>query len=349
MTWLHPSYMWLLLAVPVAAGCYLYARRRRTEAWRQLGDTALLQDLASAVRPGRRAAKAVLVVLGVALIAVSLIGPRFGTKVREVERKGVDLVVALDVSTSMRAEDVAPNRLERAKNEIKTMLGRLGGDRVGLVVFAGDGFVQCPLTTDYNAVRLFLDVADTDLIPTPGTNFRAAIDAAVQAFDTAADTTGSAESPTARSRALLIVSDGENHVGDLETVQETARENRIALFTAGVGETAGTTIPIYEQGSQVGVKRDRQGNVVRTRLDEPALTTLAEQGAYFRISRTSSALPDVRTALRGLEQTTFGAEKFSEYAEMYQWPLAAGLALLFLELLIPGRASSDSTESAGTA
>jgi Ca-activated chloride channel family protein len=342
MAWLHPSYVWLLVVVPVVAGWYLYVRRERMQAWEAFGDTALLQELAATVRPGRRTVKAVLVVVGLALVVVSLAGPRFGTKVREVERKGVDLVVALDVSTSMRAEDVAPNRLERAKNEIKNVLNRLGGDRVGLVVFAGDGFVQCPLTTDYNAVRLFLDVADTDLIPTPGTNFRAAMQAAVQAFDTAADTTRSDPGPSARrSRALLVVSDGENHVGDLDAVKETARENRIALFTAGVGETGGATIPVYEQGSQVGVKRDRQGSVVRTRLDETSLTSLAEQGAYFRITRTSSALPDFREALRELEQTSFGAEKFSEYAEMYQWPLAAGLALLFLEMLIPARATAS--------
>lgn len=342
MEWLTPTYGWWLAAVPVAALCYGWARRARRRAMAQFGEASLVQELAASVRPRRRTAKAVLTLVALALLGVALAGPRFGTSTRTVERKGVDLVVALDVSTSMRAEDVAPNRLERAKNEIKNVLNRLGGDRVGLVVFAGDGFVQCPLTTDYNAVRLFLDVADTDLIPTPGTNFRAAMQAAVQAFDTAADTARTDTGPSARrSRALLVVSDGENHVGDLDAVKETARENRIALFTAGVGETDGATIPVYEQGSQVGVKRDRQGSVVRTRLDEASLTSLAEQGAYFRITRTSSALPDFREALRELEQTSFGAETFSEYAEMYQWPLAAGLALLFLEMLIPARATAS--------
>ena len=336
MSWLHPSYLWLLLAGPVVAVLYAWARRQRSAAWARLGDAGLLRELAASVRPGRRAAQAVLVTLGTALLALSLAGPRFGTKVREVERKGVDLVVALDVSQSMRAEDVAPNRLERAKNEIKALVGRLSGDRVGLVLFAGEGFVQCPLTTDYSAVRLFLDIAAPDLLPTPGTNLEAAVDASVQAFDTAADST---RPPTeTRSKALLIVSDGENHIGDLETVKSTARENNIALFTAGVGETEGSPIPIYEQGSQVGVKRDGSGAVVTTRLEEAALTSLAERGAYFRIGRTSSALSDFQEAVDELEPSTFGTEKFSEYAEMYQWPLGAGLIFLVLAFLLPARA-----------
>jgi Ca-activated chloride channel family protein len=335
MSWLHPSYVWLLVAVPVVAGAYVWARWRRAEAWAEMGESALLRTLAASARPRRRAVKGVLAVLGVALVAVSLIGPRYGTQVREVERTGVDLVVALDVSQSMLAEDVAPSRLERAKNEIKSLVGDLSGDRVGLVLFAGEGFVQCPLTTDYSAVRLFLDVAGTDAVPTPGTSFQSAVDAAVTAFDTAADSTRAPGE--GRSKALLIVSDGENHVGDLEAVQETAREEGVVLFTAGVGGSEGATIPVYEQGRKVGVKRDRQGQVVETRLEEAALTTLAEEGAYFRISRTSSALSDFQEALDELDPTTFGAEKFSEYAQMYQWPLAAGLLLLLLEFLIPAR------------
>lgn len=341
MTWLHPSLVWLIGIVPVVAGLYAYARRQRSRAWERLGDPGFLQQMTAVARPRRRLVKAGLAVTGTALVVVSLLGPRFGTEVREVERSGIDLVIALDVSASMQAEDVAPSRLERAKNEVKGLLDGLSGDRVGLVLFAGDGFVQCPLTTDYGAVRLFLDVADADLMPTPGTRFRAAMDAAVRAFDTAADTSR-APAASARSRALLIVSDGENHTGGLERVKDTARDHRIALFTAGVGEPTGTTIPIYEQGQQVGVKRNRQGGVVTTRLEESALTTLAEEGAYFRIGRTSSALPDMQEAIDALEARAFGTERFSEYAELYQWPLAAGLALLFLDVLIPGRARPSS-------
>lgn len=339
MDWLHPGYTWTLLAVPLVVTLLWWAFRARRLTFRRFGDTALLKQLAMTVGRRWRLASAALVVLAVLLLAVSLMGPRYGTRVREVERRGVDLIIALDVSQSMQAEDVAPNRLERAKNEIKKLLGELTGDRVGLVVFAGDGFVQCPLTTDYNAIRLFLDVAEPDLIPTPGTSYQAAFNAAVLAFEsstidahTGADVPDVEQPPEAfRSRALLIVSDGENHVGNIGEVKQEARDRGIVLYAAGVGEREGAPIPLYENGRQRGYKRDSQGEVVTTKLEEGPLTSLAESGAYFRIARTSSALPDLKGSLTRLEQTTFDAERFEEYEEVFQWPLALAVVLLVAE------------------
>jgi Ca-activated chloride channel family protein len=342
MDWLHPTYGWFALGVLGAAGLVAWATWRRWQDMAAFGDTALVQALADRVRPRRRYAKGALSVVGLALLVVALMGPRFGTQVRTVERTGVDLVIALDVSESMHAEDVPPSRLERAKNEIQRLVNGLSGDRVGLVLFAGDGFVQAPLTTDYDAIRLFLDIAGPDLMPTPGTDFGAALRAARQAFDTArppGDTT--AANPDPRTRALLVVSDGENHEGSVSALRQTAQENNIRLFTAGVGETGGARIPIYRDGQQVGVKEDRQGRIVRTRLREDVLQRLAQNGAYFRIAATSSALGDFRDALRQLERSTFDAQQFEEYAEMYQWPLALGLLCLAIAVLIPVRALSD--------
>ena len=338
MDWLHPTYVWALLGVPAVAYAFWRAARWRRAARDRFGDAALVRRLAPAAPAWRRRLKAGLVVCAVAALALGLMGPRFGTQLRTVERRGVDLVVALDVSASMRAQDVAPSRLRRAKNEIRTLLGDLRGDRVGLVLFAGDGFVQCPLTTDYGALRLFLDVAEPDQVPTPGTNFGAALDAATEAFSAArppSDTT--ARPDDRRAQVLLVLSDGENHVGDLETLRQTARQNDVTLFAAGVGTEAGARIPVYENGRRAGVKRNRQGRVVRTRLDEPALTALAEDGAYFRVGRTSSALSDLPTALRQLETSVLAEEQFADYAEMYQWPLALALLLLFVEACIPER------------
>jgi Ca-activated chloride channel family protein len=341
MDWLHPTYGWLTGAVVGAAGLFAWAAWQRRQGMAHFGDTALVQQLAQAVRPWRRAVRAGLTVLGLALLVVALAGPRFGTTVRTVERKGVDLVIALDVSQSMHAEDVPPSRLERAKNEIKRLLDGLSGDRVGLVLFAGDGFVQAPLTTDYDAIRLFLDIAGPDLLPTPGTDFGAALDAARQAFDTArppGDTT--AAPPDPRTQALLVVSDGENHEGDVAALRQTAQDQNIRLFAAGVGATEGTTIPIYQDGQQVGVKEDRQGRIVRTRLHADVLRSLAQNGAYFRVAPTSSSLGDFRDALQQLERATFDAQQFEEYAEMFQWPLAAALLCLVLGSLIPVRTMS---------
>lgn len=345
MDWLHPTFAWVLLAVPGIAYCFWRAARWRQAALDRFGDAALVRRLAPALRPWRRTLKAGLVVLAVAALGIGLMGPRFGTQLRTIERRGVDLIVALDVSASMRAQDVAPSRLRRAKNELRDLVGQLRGDRIGLVLFAGTGFVQCPLTTDYSAFRLFLDVAGPAQVPVPGTNFKAALDAAVDAFSAARPSSDStARTDESRSRVMLVLSDGEHHVGALDEIKRTAQANDVTLFAAGVGTTEGARIPVYEEGQRVGVKRDPQGRAVRSRLDEGALTALAEHGAYFRIGSTSSALSDVPTALRQLETSTLAEERFEEYAEMYQWPLAGGLLLLLVEVLIPVRARTRSTD-----
>jgi Ca-activated chloride channel family protein len=341
MEWLHPTFAWTLAAVPVAVWLYWRAVQARARALDRFGNAALVQQLADAVRPWRRPVKATLVVLALAGMGIALIGPRFGTQLQTVERRGVDLIIALDVSESMRATDVSPSRLKRVKKEIRDLVDRLRGDRVGLVLFAGTGFVQCPLTTDYGALRLFLDVAGPDRVPVPGTNFGAALDAATEAFDAARPASDSTARPGQdRARVVLLLSDGENHVGDLASVKQKAQQNDVTLFAAGVGTTGGARIPIFENGREVGVKRDQQGQVVRTKLNEDALTTLAEGGAYFRIGSTASALSDVPTALRQLETSTVAEEQFAEYAEMYQWPLAVALLLLLVEAFVPVRTRS---------
>lgn len=333
MSWLNPLYLWTLVAVPLVIGLFLWAAWRRRDAFQRFGDSPLVAKLAAAVSPRRRRWKAAFVVFSIFLIALSLAGPRFGTKLREVKREGIDLVIALDVSLSMQAEDIAPSRLTRAKNEIKKLLDDLRGDRVGLVIFAGDAFVQCPLTTDYSAVRLFLDIANPDQIPTPGTDFGAALRTAIQAFDIQG-TNGEEE---ARTRALLFVSDGENHIADIDAMISEARSENIVMFAAGVGETEGAPIPVYRNGQRIDYKKDQQGRVVSTKLEEAALQSFAEDGAYFRIARTSSSLPTIIPALERLERTELGKEEFEEYEEQYQWPLLLGLLLLMAERFVSER------------
>lgn len=332
MSWLHPTYFWALAAVPLAALLFLWAAFRRRQAFQRFGQAALVKQLARSVRPRRRGWKAVAVTSAVLLMAIALAGPRFGTSMREVERQGVDLIIALDVSTSMQAEDVAPNRLKRAKKEIKQLLGEMTDNRVGLIIFAGDAFIQCPLTSDYSAVRLFLDVAGPSMLPTPGTNFGAALRESLEAFESA-DTGQDA----ARSKAVLFVSDGENHEEGLKRVVRRARQQDVELFATGVGETDGAPIPIHRNGRQVGYKKDRSGQIVQTRLHEQSLRSLAGADDYFRIARTTSALPNLISALERLEQTTFDKEMFAEYEQRYQWPLILALLLLLGEGLVSAR------------
>ena len=329
--------MWVLLLVLGAVWLYRRAAQWRRAARERFGDPATVGQMAAALRPRRRLLKAGLVVGGLLLAIVALMGPRWGTEVRTVERRGVDLVVALDVSSSMRVQDVPPSRLRRAKSELRSLVDDLTGDRVGLVLFAGEGFVQAPLTTDYGAFRLFLDAAGPDQLSRPGTNLSAAVDAAMQAFGASRPASDSAAPGEPRPRALLIVSDGEHHEGDLQAARQKADEAGVTLLTAGVGTEEGGRIPIYERGRRVGFKRDRDGNVVQSRLNESVLTRLAQSGAYFRVGATTSALSDVPAALREIGTSTYDAERFADYREMYQWPLAAALVLLFVEGLIPVR------------
>ena len=344
MGWLHPTYAWTLLAVPGAVWLYWRAAQWRQAAREQFGGRAAVAQLAAAVRPRRRRLKAGLVVGGLLCAGLALMGPRWGTEVRTVERRGVDLVVALDVSASMQAQDVPPSRLRRAKRELRSLVDDLTGDRVGLVLFAGEGFVQAPLTTDYSAFRLFLDAAGPDQLSRPGTNLQAAVDAAVQAFGASRPAADSAAAPDEpRPRALLIVSDGEHHEGDLSAARQRAEEAGVTLLTAGVGTEEGGRIPIYENDRRVGFKRDRNGAIVQSRLNEAALTRLAQSGAYFRVGPTTSAVSDVPAALRRVGTATYDAERFADYREMYQWPLAAALVLLLVEGLIPVRRADASS------
>ena len=335
MDWLNPQYFWLLALVPLAVALFVFAAFRRDALTRVFGDQALVSALASSISPRRRRWKAFLTISGLLFLCIALVGPRFGTQLREVKREGIDLIIALDVSSSMMAEDVSPNRLERAKNEIRKLMDGLDGDRVGLVTFAGDAFIQCPLTTDYSAVRLFLDVADPSLIPTPGTDFGAALEMAMKAFRAPSATPDDQD----RTRAILFVSDGENHVADLETILGNARDQNIVLFSAGVGETVGAPIPVYSDGRRVDYKTDRDGTVVTTRLEEKALQDLARDGSYFRIARTSSSLAKLTAALDQLDQSTFATEEFEEYDEKFQWPLLIGLLLLLADRIVPEAAT----------
>ncbi len=339
MNWLQPSYLAALAAVPAVVLIFLWAALARRSAVRRLGDPELVEKLAGSVSTRRRRWKAVLAVAGVALVAVALAGPRFGTKLREVKREGVDIIFALDVSLSMQARDLAPTRLDRARNELKKLLEQLRGDRVGLVLFAGDAFIQSPLTTDYGAVRLFLDVANPQLIPTPGTDFGAGLDMAIKAFES--QKTGSGED---RTKVLLYVSDGENHVGDLSLIRDKARESGVTIYAVGVGETEGVPIPLGDDRN-TNYKKDRRGRVVMTRLEEDPLKQLSDDGAYFRISRTASSLGKIIASFERLERTEFAREEFEEYDEKYQWPLALACFLLIGECLLRDRRKLTGTES----
>lgn len=320
MSFLYPQLAWLLVAAPLAVVLLaVYAQRQRTATARRIGD--LLGGLTAGVSMRRRWAKTTLVAAAAFFVALALMRPRYGTTPRDGRGEGLDLVVALDVSKSMLAEDVSPSRLERAKAELSRLLDDLRGDRVGLVLFAGDAFLQAPLTSDYGALRMFLDNASPDDLPTPGTDFGVALDAALDAFGPA-----SPEGVRAPSRVVLFVSDGENHVANLAELKARADERGVTLLAAGMGEREGAPIP----DGQGGVKTDANGQPVSTRLEDAALRDLAS-GNYVHVGRTGTLAGPVEAMLDRLQRTTVDADPFADYAEQFMWPLALALLLLAVD------------------
>jgi Ca-activated chloride channel homolog len=333
MEWYNSLWLWTLLLVPVVFCCFLWVAWKRRRIAQQLGDPQLIQQLSLGISPRRRRWKALLFLFGFMAMCFALAGPRFGAKLKEVKREGVDLMIALDVSNSMMAEDVSPNRLTRAKFEVAKMLEKLKGDRVGLVAFAGDAFLQCPFTLDYSAMRLFLDITDPSLIATQGTDYEYAIKTVIQAFETDAEAN---QKKQKRTRVLLVISDGENHAGDLSALKSAAKEAGITIFTAGIGETDGAAIPLYnEKGEKLeGYKSDKNGQTILSKLEESGLKSLADDNGYIRLGRSAGTLEAFPDVLARLEKNTFASNRYEAYEEKFMYPLFLALLLLSAEWLI---------------
>jgi Ca-activated chloride channel family protein len=326
----HPEYLYALGIVPVLViVLWLFARARARAALR-FSSAGLFARLAEQSSGKKRILKSALLLIAVPLLILALANPQIGTRIQEVKQEGVDLFIALDVSLSMKAEDIKPNRLEKAKLELRNLIARLAGDRIGLIVFAGDAFTQFPLTTDYSAANLFLDVVDVDVVPTPGTAIGTAIEKAVESFDFKEQTT----------KVVVIITDGENTEGDAFEAAQEAASKGILIYTIGMGSAAGAPIPVYgSSGQQSDFKRDRDGSVVLTKLDEAGLQKLAEtgKGKYFQGTSSQDELDEIYKSLNALQKKEFGVKQFTDYEDRFQWFLIPGLLCLLAEALISER------------
>ena len=260
----NPYAFWYLLALPALAGLYVWSFRARNEALERFGAPTLVQKLTSATSRPRQVLKAVLMLAFFFFAVLALVEPRFGSRTDTIHRRGVDVLVALDTSLSMLAEDIRPNRLTRARYEIESFIDRLEGDRIGLVAFAGQSFVLCPLTLDYGAAKIFLDTVDTDLISVKGTAIGDAVRMATRAF-------GSSEK---KYQVLILITDGEDHAGDPLDAAEAAADAGVRIFAVGVGTPDGELVPIRD-GDEVNYLRDSAGRIVKTRLDQATLEKMA--------------------------------------------------------------------------
>ena len=317
----------LAVLVPAALVAFAYAARRRGEALALfLGARASAQSEAVAPLVRQRRVRAALLVGALACLGVALAGPRLGTALREARQESLDLLIALDVSDSMRVKDVAPSRLQRAKLEIERIVDERRGDRVGLVIFAGEAFLQCPLTTDRSALRLFLDAAEPEQVAVQGTDFARALSVADQAFNASAGTGGDE-----RPRALLVVSDGEDHEGGLNAEADALRDDGVTILALGVGTDDGGEVPNVRRGRASGVRRDRSGQPVVSRFEPGALRDLAGRAGLYRIARRGAAAPQINEALDRLDRAVLAESEFAASAERFQWPLALALLLLAAE------------------
>ena len=281
----------------------------------------------------RPSTKFALIMLGAAFLILALANPQEGSKMVKGERIGSDIAICLDISNSMMAEDIQPNRLERSKRIINNLLNSLGSDRISLVVFAGSSYVQMPLTNDYSAVKLFLDQVDCSLISAQGTAIGDAIEKGMQTFGYGDP---DREWVKNQGRAIILISDGENFEDDAEAAARKAASEGISVCTIGMGLTEGTPIPEYRGRQRVGYKRDNNGNTVTTHLDEATLTSIAHagKGIYVRANNINSGINEIVRLIEGLEKDHYGEAVFSEYESRYQYPLVASLVCLLADLLI---------------
>lgn len=332
MRFANPEVLWLILALPALGLATLWSLgRRRMAMQRFAGDAEFVGRFDGQVNVHLRAAKLLLLYFALLAAIVAAARPQWGTRLEPVTRRGVDVVIVLDHSLSMAAEDLAPDRLSHAKHAIDSLLQQLAGDRAALVTFAGQATLMCPLTLDHSAIRLFLDTVDVESVQVPGTALAEALKLAVDTFGD--ERPGGVE----RSRALVLFTDGEDHEGGVDEVIRDLEDARVSVYAVGCGTTRGAPIPVSNAaGMHTGYKKDGEDRVVTTRLDEGILEVLAldSGGRYYRATASEAELEEIARGLMGMDTQELGAVLRTRYEERFQIPLILAVLALLVETLI---------------
>lgn len=330
MDFAHSHMLPLLWLIPLLVIFLAVAFRRKRRALTTFIHHDLLEQLTSSVSRRKQTLKVALLVLAALLTVLALARPQYGKKLQMSKRKGIDIVIVMDTSESMLAEDIKPNRLQRAKHEVSTLIDRLQGDRVALVAFAGQSFIQCPLTLDYGAAKMFLDIIDTNLIPEPGTAIGKAIERAAGVFD----------QQERKYKVMILITDGEDHRSDPVAAAKKAAEEGIRIYTIGVGSPGGVPIPIRgQQGGLLEYKKDRFGETVMSKLDEIALQNIALEadGKYFRATMGEMELDRILEDLSKLERRELKSRELTLGEDRYQFFVLATVLLLTAEAMLGDR------------
>lgn len=327
----HIEYLYALLLIPFFSMLFILYLVWKKRAVKRFGEMDVISQLMPLWSVRKVVFKFVVLMLAYAFLVIGIANPEIGSKLEKAHRKGADLVIALDVSNSMLSQDIRPDRLTRAVQGISKLIDRLEGDRIGIVVFAGKAYVQLPITTDYSAAKMFLSTISTKMVPSQGTAIADAIDLSVKSFQ-----------EDERSKAIIIITDGEDHEGNVLKSAKAAAEKGIRLFTIGMGSPEGSPIPVFDaSGRQTGYKTDRQGQTIVSKLDETILQQIASagNGIYVRASTGQDGLTKILDEINSMQKKEIETKTFTEYEGRFQYFLALSLILLLLEFFIPERKS----------
>lgn len=321
----NPDYLYFLGLLPLVLLVFIFIMIFKKIQLKRLGEPIIISTLLPDRSVGRQYIKMIVVILALGFLIIGASRPQLGSKLEKGERKGIDLFICLDVSNSMLAQDIQPDRLSRAKNAVSKMIDELKNDRIGIVVFAGKSYLQLPITTDYAAAKLFVSTISPELVPTQGTAIGDAINMAVESFD-----------KNKHSKAIILITDGENFEDDPIEAAKNANDIGIKVFTVGMGLPDGAPIPIIRNGQQVGFKQDNSGGTVITKLNDEVLQKISATGggAYVRANNTQSSLDKIFKEINSMQKTEFEAKIFADYEERFQYFLLFAFILFALEPLL---------------
>ncbi len=318
----HPEILYVLISIPAFVLLFLLAQRKRKKAIESFGDLALMETLMPEISKTRPVLKFILSMVALCILIFVIAGPQFGSKLQEVKRKGVEIVIALDVSNSMLAEDIQPNRLERAKRAISRLVDKLSNDKIGLIVFAGEAYTQIPITTDYVSAKMFLSSIQPNMVNKQGTAIGSAIELGMRSFTPESEL----------NKALIIITDGENHEDDAIKAAVAAKEKGIFVHTIGMGDAKGAPIPL-QPGSNEFIK-DREGNTVISKRDEKMLQEIAISGGGLYIGEVQAGLRTLFDEINKMDKQEYESKIYTEFEDRFQYLTALVLLVLIFEFII---------------
>lgn len=327
----NPTYLYLLLLIPVLILLFGLAQYYKKKALAKFGDMSIIEQLMPYVSKSRPILKFIFLLIAFIAIIFALADPQFGSKLEKVKRKGAEIIIALDVSNSMLAEDIKPNRLERAKQAISKLIDNMENDRIGLVVFAGDSYIQIPVTSDYTAAKMFLSSINTNIVSKQGTAIGSAIDLAMNSFTP----------ESGMDKALIVITDGENHEDDAVKAAKLAHAKGIAIHTIGMGSPQGAPIPIQKSYGQTIFQKDKDGNTVISKLDQKTLQDIASAGGgiFIRASNTQTGLNKLFERINSMEKKEMEEKVYTEFEHRFQYLLGIALFFILLDIIILERKS----------